>query len=429
MVNSLEERLKAHANAFDGLLSLIPAKYYYDDDTSNQWKQKRKSKEERKQNKRKKLDPNQSNEVTAEEVLRNREKEAVPVTIPGTKVVRKEEKKDTKMDKKDIKMDKKDIKMDKKDIKMDKKDIKMDKKDIKMDTKIDKKDSKKDSKKELNEEPKKEPKKELSEEEKKEKEKHLAELRSKLSAKISSMRARRKAPGTNVPGAATSRQQILDERRRKWQLKNMKKEEEKKTGKEGVPEVIEAEEEDGDEDSSSDEEAESSASSVFYGNIEFGDGEKVRTDLSGTRRTKVKKGTAHKDLKGNLNKIWREKEKMNNVGAEKREALEKKKQWSHAMASVEGIKIKDDEQLLKKALKRKEAVKRKTKRQWGERVRGVREMKHAKEDRRQENIRIRKENKGKSSKDQVKQLPSHKKLSRAYVKRARAGFEGRLKRK
>jgi hypothetical protein len=28
----LQERLRSHAQAFDGLLSLIPAKYYYGDD-------------------------------------------------------------------------------------------------------------------------------------------------------------------------------------------------------------------------------------------------------------------------------------------------------------------------------------------------------------------------------------------------------------
>ena len=29
-----QERLKSHAKSFDGLLSLIPAKYYYGEDTS-----------------------------------------------------------------------------------------------------------------------------------------------------------------------------------------------------------------------------------------------------------------------------------------------------------------------------------------------------------------------------------------------------------
>lgn len=77
--NSLEERLKSNANAFDGLLSLISAKYYDNDENkvnkrkhseissdngeedegfgeyNNQWKATKKSKEEIKENKRKKF--------------------------------------------------------------------------------------------------------------------------------------------------------------------------------------------------------------------------------------------------------------------------------------------------------------------------------------------------------------------------------------
>ena len=34
MLIALQERLKEHARAFDGLLSIIPAKYYYGEDTS-----------------------------------------------------------------------------------------------------------------------------------------------------------------------------------------------------------------------------------------------------------------------------------------------------------------------------------------------------------------------------------------------------------
>ncbi|KAI9884275.1 MAG: hypothetical protein M1823_003930 [Watsoniomyces obsoletus] len=57
MADSLEERLNRHARSFDGLLSLIPAKYYYGEDTSNQWKKKKQTKEEARQAKRAKLDP------------------------------------------------------------------------------------------------------------------------------------------------------------------------------------------------------------------------------------------------------------------------------------------------------------------------------------------------------------------------------------
>ena len=86
--NSLEERLRANSSAFDGLLSLIPAKYYYDEKTKDQWKAKKKSKEQVKLDKVKKLDPEvQDQELngSALDVMKKREVNAVPVVLPGEK--------------------------------------------------------------------------------------------------------------------------------------------------------------------------------------------------------------------------------------------------------------------------------------------------------------------------------------------------------
>ncbi|KAL5120953.1 hypothetical protein ACEQ8H_001141 [Pleosporales sp. CAS-2024a] len=61
MGDTLEERLKSHARAFEGLMSLIPAQDYYGKDesiTSTQWlKKKKQTTEERAAAKRAKLDP------------------------------------------------------------------------------------------------------------------------------------------------------------------------------------------------------------------------------------------------------------------------------------------------------------------------------------------------------------------------------------
>ncbi|KAI9847892.1 MAG: hypothetical protein M1838_000700 [Thelocarpon superellum] len=70
MADSLEERLKSHAKAFDGLLSLIPAKLYYADDTSDQWQKKKQTKEEARQAKLAKLDPDAAK--SAKDVLDER---------------------------------------------------------------------------------------------------------------------------------------------------------------------------------------------------------------------------------------------------------------------------------------------------------------------------------------------------------------------
>ncbi|KAL8704069.1 MAG: hypothetical protein Q9201_002768 [Fulgogasparrea decipioides] len=70
MAESLEDRLRSHAKAFDGLLSLIPAKLYYGEDTTDQWQRKKQTKEEARAAKRAKLDPD--NSKSAKDVLDER---------------------------------------------------------------------------------------------------------------------------------------------------------------------------------------------------------------------------------------------------------------------------------------------------------------------------------------------------------------------
>ncbi|KKY15525.1 putative 60s ribosome biogenesis protein [Phaeomoniella chlamydospora] len=70
MSGDLEERLKSHARAFDGLLSLIPAKLYYGEDNSDQWQRKKQTKEQKKAARLAKLDPD--NVKTAKDVMDER---------------------------------------------------------------------------------------------------------------------------------------------------------------------------------------------------------------------------------------------------------------------------------------------------------------------------------------------------------------------
>ncbi|KAG0672818.1 66S pre-ribosomal particles component, partial [Kluyveromyces marxianus] len=93
MNNSLEERLKSNSSAFEGLLSLIPAKYYYDEKTQEQWKAKKKSKGQLKEDKKAKLDPEQQNEESgsALDVLKKKQASAKPVVLPGQRKMSIEE--------------------------------------------------------------------------------------------------------------------------------------------------------------------------------------------------------------------------------------------------------------------------------------------------------------------------------------------------
>lgn len=94
------------------------------------------------------------------------------------------------------------------------------------------------------------------------------------------------------------------------------------------------------------------------------------------------------------------------------------------MLQAEGIKIRDDEKLLRKAIKRKEAQKRKSAIEWSERKRVVEDTISERQKRREENLRIRKDNKGKKRNKQEKMK---RKYVGSAVPKKRAGFEGRLK--
>ncbi|KAF2835151.1 SURF6-domain-containing protein, partial [Patellaria atrata CBS 101060] len=72
MSDDLEERLNSHAKAFEGLMSLIPAKQYYGEDTSDQWQKKKQTKEQKRAAKKAKLDP--TNRKSAKDILDENER-------------------------------------------------------------------------------------------------------------------------------------------------------------------------------------------------------------------------------------------------------------------------------------------------------------------------------------------------------------------
>ncbi|KAG7136033.1 Ribosomal RNA-processing protein 14 like [Verticillium longisporum] len=72
--SSLQDRLRDHAKAFDGLLSLIPAKMYYGEDTSDQWNRKKQTKAEAKAARMGKLDPDNDRNRNAKDVMEERAK-------------------------------------------------------------------------------------------------------------------------------------------------------------------------------------------------------------------------------------------------------------------------------------------------------------------------------------------------------------------
>lgn len=449
MGNSLEERLRTNSNAFDGLLSLIPAKYYYDENTQNQWKAKKKSRAEYRADKAKKLDPEGQNDdsSTALELMVKRSADAKPVVLPGERA-RLARKIQTFQDIEDLGEESSNEEEEEEEVSVvfdDNGDIIEDSSSSSSSSSHEdkeeegKKENKDKNKKEKNGKSSK--KEQLSEEDKLKREKNLELLRERLQAKIQAMKEKRKAVGTNVEGAPTSREAILQQRQRRAELKRKRMEEEQQgqdsgsngkvdsgsSGSESSENEEASDMEDGHSGSLRNKLRKITAGDVMYQSIEFDDGAKVTSDLQRIRKAKGKKGPAKNDIAAHLKLLQAKKDKIASKDELEQIKLKKKEKWQRSILQAEGIKLKDDEKLLKKSLKRKEAKKRKSAIEWRERNRAVDQAKAEKAKRREENLQIRKQNKGlkKSKQQKMKKKVSGKAI--IPKKKKRAGFEGRLK--
>lgn len=459
--NSLEERLKSNANAFDGLLSLISAKYYDNEDNKvnnkrkhselsseneeeegfgeydNQWKATKKSKEEIKENKRKKFAKDDVIKTgSVKDMMDNMEKQKL--VTPAQKLrerLKQKQSQQKEESEESSKEDEIDVIFDDNGNPINENassEAEEESKDI-SDNELAYEKLQKT----------KENTEKVHEEKKERKMKNIELLRSKLQNKISSLKQSRKAVGSNVQGALKSREELLAQRKKREELIKQRKEE---------AESDEDEDEDNDSsDSESDFDIDEdiNADNVMYGSINFDDGSKVTSDLQRIRgktekAANAKKGPAKRDYKAQLRLLEKKKSKLANKDEMEQIKEIENKGWQKAMLAAEGITVRDDEKLLKKALKKKEQKKRKSAVQWQDRKQQVITTIAERTKRREENLRMRKENKGKKRKNQTKMKKSLK--GKTMVKKAmensskkgnkkggnnnkRAGFEGSMKRK
>ena len=106
---------------------------------------------------------------------------------------------------------------------------------------------------------------------------------------------------------------------------------------------------------------------------------------------------------------------------EKRKDVEEKETWLTARRRAEGEKIRDDEKLMKKAVKRKEHTKKKSTQEWKARAEGVNKAIKEKQKKREENIRKKRDEKLLGKAGKKKGGGGGKKT------KGRAGFEGSFK--
>ncbi|KAF5677200.1 ribosomal rna-processing 14 [Fusarium heterosporum] len=540
---SLQDRLRDHAKAFDGLLSLIPAKMYYGEDTSEQWNKKKQTKEEAAAARRAKLDPDSELNRNAKEVMDERAKnkrkaremeqqdeadkdddwedyEAVPGVDSekpgeGLKTKTTEPNKKPKLDEENENVEPKnpteeaDTKLSRKEEKRaakkeKKKDKKAEKKSTKTEapetenndvtapsTKAQKQAAKKQAKASAAKTQKQKEDKEddktttprgddevlpmdLSGLEKddeasansshesepqsptfdtadsattpaetitdpastttsisstippSEKPKHIklpadtTAIRARLAAKIEALRAARKADGPDGKPIRT-RQELIESRRRKQELRKAHKQEMRTQAKlEEQRKREEALATSSPGIMSPAVELDEAASNFTFGRVAFGDGAQLSRDLGHVLSQGKKKGPS--DPKTALIKVQNQKKRLQELDPEKRADIAEKDVWLTARRRAEGEKIRDDEALLKRAVKRKEVAKKKSEKAWRERSDGVKMAQRDRQRKREQNLQARRDDKllGKAGKKKKKGSAAGAK------KKGRPGFEGSL---
>lgn len=242
------------------------------------------------------------------------------------------------------------------------------------------------------------------------------ELRARLAAKIAALRAARKADGPDGKPIRT-REELIESRRKKLAERKAHKKELRQKAKEA-------------EDKKREEALASARNSPMlsfgspehdlnfsFGRVAFADGTQMSHDLSYTKdKNGKKKGPV--DPKGALAKLEAQKKRLAELDDAKRKEVLEKETWLAARRRAEGEKVHNDESLLKKAVKRKDKAKKKSEKEWTERVQGVQKAQKQRQQKREENIRKRKETKqaGKGGKK--------KGGGKSPAKKSRPGFEG-----
>lgn len=115
----------------------------------------------------------------------------------------------------------------------------------------------------------------------------------------------------------------------------------------------------------------------------------------GSHKQEKKKKKELKDPRKILEKLKEKKETLKKLKNEGQEAkaleIKQKDAWTNALKKAEGIKVKDDPELLKKTLKREEAKKKQSAKKWASRLHTTKKLIKDRQDKREGNIQARKD--------------------------------------
>lgn len=251
------------------------------------------------------------------------------------------------------------------------------------------------------------------------------ELEARLRRRIEDLRAIRNADGLNGK-PARSRQELIEARRQKAEQSKAHKKELRRKEKEaearkqaealarGSPLLSPAP---ASLIAPSPTSEQPDSNNFSYGRIAFADGQQASTQLESLIDPKHKTKGPQDPLTA-LKAAQNKEARIKSLDEGKQENIAEKDMWLNARKRAHGERVRDDTNLLKKTLKRKEKQKKKSEKEWGERLEGVRKAGEVKQRKREDNLAKRKEEKGKKGSKKVK-----------TGKKKRPGFEGSMRTK
>lgn len=266
------------------------------------------------------------------------------------------------------------------------------------------------------------------------------ELKARLQRRIEELRAARKADGLNGK-PARNRQELLDARRRKEEQRKLHKKELRQKAKEEEQErqrllvergspllnsVYSSNAARSPSKGSDSTKTTTTTTNLTFGRVAFPGGHYASAQLSTILPSKTAKGP--QDPFTALQGAQHKQNRLSGLDEEKRADIVEKDMWLQAHKHVLGERVRDDTSLLKKTLKRKESAKRKSEKEWTERIEGVEKAKAAKQRRREENLKKRLDEKGTKGKGKGKGKGKKSGKGRKQPK-ARPGFEGSFRTK
>lgn len=126
------------------------------------------------------------------------------------------------------------------------------------------------------------------------------------------------------------------------------------------------------------------------------EGKMVYSKFDFSEKNKKEESGSKKNYKKLLEKVEKERNELKELKKSDIDAAHTKQQklaWNNALQKAEGVKVKDDPELLKKTIKKQEKLKKKSSKEWADRTERTEKKQKDKQDKRLKNIKARKQKK------------------------------------